>query len=94
MPTYPRLVAWLLIPVPLALCAAIMYSSLLISRIGWIHLSLISIVPWACGFGGGMLVSAFLVRSKALYILMVMLYGLATIAVMGLVGRTLPNPFP
>ena len=71
-----------------------MYSSLLVPQIGWIHLSLVSIVPWACGFGGGMLLSNYLVQSRDLRTLMSVLYVFATLAVTSWVGRMLPHPFP
>ncbi len=71
-----------------------MTSSLLVGRIGLLHLSLISIVPLGIGVGGGIVLSDRLFSRPALQFATIAVYLVLTVAAMNVCTLWVPIPFP
>ena len=85
---------WILTPFPIALSMIAMTSSLLVGRIGLLHLSLISIVPLGIGVGGGIVLSDRLFSRPALQFATIAVYLVLTVAAMNVCTLWVPIPFP
>ena len=88
MPFYAR---WLLLPLPYALCAGIMYSALLIPGGRWLWMvqwTMLGILPLYVSVVAGVAISQYLINSR-LHVLLIIFYGITIFMLWGTLWRTL-----
>ena len=85
---------WVLTPLPIALSVIAMTSSILVGRIGLLHLVLISVVPMTIGVGGGIVLSNRLFSRPTLQVVTIAVYFVLTVVAMNVCRLWVPIPFP
>jgi hypothetical protein len=73
--------------------ALVMTSSMVVGSIGFLHLALVSILPFALGAGVGVFLAGRLFRSPIAQSLMIVFYCVAIFLTMNIVTLWVPIPF-